>query len=298
MLHINEVGELVLAQTNWRDDVASSGLVPAYFNDLLNVWPSLFGGYTQYTSFGINFYNQQTRLPDLNTDIDTTNNWTNSDAQARYKEVALALCHDYSAHYLALALEVNVYRIAPGAESDFNNFVTFYKSLYDDIKALYPDTLVFVTFQLEHTKGLGDTSWGYSVDEQWDILNAFDGKLDLVAFTSYPEFGYDTPQQIPNTYYSSIIANLPANLRNIPLAFVEIGWSSRSSEQAQVDFLRRFLTLTSNLDIEYANWVFMHDESASPVNEKLSIGLKSHDGSVTKLIWNEWKALKEKPYRQ
>lgn len=295
MSHINELGEIVLAQTNWRTDLASSGSVPAFFNDLVNVWPSLFNVNYQYVSYGINFFDQQTREPDLNTDINSTNNWTNSDAQAKYKNVALALCSDYDAQYLALALEVNVYCI-DGSESDYDAFVEFYKILYDEIKALYPETKVYVTFQLEHMKGLGDASWGYSVDEHWDILDAFDGKLDLVAFTTYPEFEYDTPREIPDDYYSSIISNLPANLQDKPLAFVEIGWSSRSSQKAQVDYLERFLTLTNSLDIEYATWVFMHDQSENPLTEKLNIGLKSWDGSVKKLIWNEWKALKDSPY--
>jgi len=286
MRKLPEAGGMVLAQNNWRDSIALSGQVPDYFFQLLKNWPAYFNIQYGQVSVGINFFNQATGVPDLDTGDGFPNNWTNPVAREKFRAVALGLCRDYHVRYLALGLEVNTYYWL-GHQEDYARFVEFYKSLYDDIKAQYPQTRVFVTFQLEHMKGIGDSSWGYDVAEHWDFLVPYDGRLDIVAFTSYPEFEYDSPSRVPDEYYAEIIGKLPVNLKGKPLAFVEIGWSDRVSQMTQVDFLRRFIQRIDGLPVEYVNWVFMHDDSPMPINPKLNLGLRTYDGAE-KLIWREW----------
>jgi len=114
----------------------------------------------------------------------------------------------------------------------------------------------------------------------------FGNKLDLVAFTTYPQLIFNFPQQIPADYYGEI-----AEYTAKPVAFTEMGWSSNTetgilpitaTEQDQVDFIARFLELTKNLNKEFIIWSLLHDlqkigDAASPW---LYLGLKKNDGSV------------------
>lgn len=148
---IQEVGELATAQSDWRDSVDTSGTIPEFIALLGNQKNT----YHYEPVYGINFFQQSGNYdPILNVKTDPTNDWTNADAKALYQKVALDICATYHPRYLGLAVEVNSYYLKHTA--DFNRFVFFYKELYDLIKAAYPDTKVFVTFQLEMMKGLGD----------------------------------------------------------------------------------------------------------------------------------------------
>ena len=299
---MSDVAQMVIAQSGWRANPL--GEVPPYFNDLINVWPNLPALAAphpfEFASFGINFFDQGTGVAQLVTPNDSDNDWIdNSDAVAKYRQVALALCSaPYNARYIALALEVNSY-CDRTSRDDYLYFVqSVYIPIYDAIKAIDPTVKVFVTFQLEQMKGLGN-EWGFTPKAHWDLLAQYQGKLDLLAFTTYPEFIYGNPQDIPDDYYSSILASVPDALKNKPLAFVELGWSDSAgtiaTQRAQVDFLSRFLVLTQGLKMEYANWVFLHDEHTQPANPKLRLGLDDYNGNQ-RPIWQAWAALKARPY--
>jgi hypothetical protein len=144
----------------------------------------------------------------LDTDKDPTNDWTNKDAQEKYKHVALTLCKNYKTKYVALTIEVNTYYQHPqGSKEDFNRSVKFYIKGYDELKKECPDTKIFVTFQLEELKGRGDASWGYDVEPAWELLELFDGRLDVIAFTTYPFPEYTVPEDIPDDYYTRLFKN-------------------------------------------------------------------------------------------
>lgn len=198
------------------------------------------------------------------------------------------------AKYLALAIEVNRY-YWHGNHDDYHRFVEFYKTMYDTLKTEYPHVNVFVTFQLEHLYGLGDKVWGYSVDPHWDFLQEYDGKLDILAFTTYPEVEYDNPNHIPENYYRNIKEVVPQNLRNKSIAFVETAWSDIVSQQYQVDFLKRFCALIEGIDVVFVNWVHLHDMEKIPSNPMLRLGLRTWDGAE-KSVWNEWLKLRSRKY--
>ena len=296
---IPETGDMVIAQNKWRDSKEESGTVPEIIRLLYQQDPT-YGPYEIF--YGISFMEQGpgTLTTVLNTTLNPTNNWTNKDAQEKYTRVAETICRDYNPKYLALAIEINTYYQHPqGDKEDFLRFVEFYKNTYDNLKAKYPDTHICVTFQLEQLRGLGEKSWGYEVEPEWELLGLFDGKLDVLAFTTYPFMEYETPQDIPDDYYTSIMDELPERYKTTPIVFSEIGWSSgRPDEQAQVDFLDIFLDQIASLDVRVIMWVMMHDLSPDPTTYPgFGIGLKQHDGTPKK-IWYTWKALKEIPYAE
>jgi hypothetical protein len=283
---IPEAGELVTAQSEWRDSVDESGSIPEFIA-LLGDQKDI---YHYEPVYGINFFQQSGNYdPSLNVNTDPTNDWTNADAKALYKQVALDICATYHPRYLGLAVEVNSYYLKHTA--DFSRFVVFYKELYGLIKADYPDTKVFVTFQLEMMKGLGDAIWGFPVDPHWEVLDLFDGKLDLIVFTSYPEVEYSSPEELPDDYYTEITQHTSRKI-----AFTEIGWScDHSTEAIQSRFIIRFLHLTGSLDLEFVDWIYMHDLPGSGFPS--TVGLRYTNGTA-KAGWDQWKALKAKPYQK
>jgi hypothetical protein len=167
--------------------------------------------------------------------------------------------------------------------------VSFYKTLYDEIKTLYPDTKVFVTFQLEMMKGIGDSAWGEPVDPQWDLLADYDGKLDMLVFTSYPEVEYATPEAIPADYYAEIKTHTSKTI-----AIAEVGWSStKSSEADQNRFVSVLMNQMNTLKPEFVNWIFMHDPATSGTLNQT--GLRNYSGSE-KAAWSTWCSYKNIPY--
>jgi len=278
---IPEVGEIVVVQNEWRESIEKSGEIP----EILQLVESMKNKYGYVPQFGINFFQGEGKAL-LNTRNNRVNNWTNEDAKQQYKELALKICESYDAEYLALGVEVNTYyQYHP---EDFDRFVSAYKEIYDEIKSKYPSTKVFITFQLEKMKGIGDKTFGAKLEPQWNLLDKFGDKLDLVAFTTYPEVEYNFPNEIPENYYLEIRKHT-----NKKVAFTEIGWqSTKRTEKDQNDFLLRFVQLTKKLDIECINWVFMHDLPGFGPLKK--VGLRKNNGQP-KQSWFVWKELKQIP---
>lgn len=285
-----QVAETVTVQSPWRDGPSSSGQIPSFIQ-LLGDRQAL----DQLTPcMGINFFHQAgTFDPDLVCGTGQPNDWSNPAAQEEYQRTALAIASRYHPPYFALALEVNEYALAHPA--DFERFLDFYLApggLYDCVKSVSPRTKVFVTFQLELMKGLG--GWGFPVHPHWDLIARFGGKLDLLAFTTYPQLdaGVATPEAIPARYYGEI-----RDHSALPIAFVEIGWSTVSSAEqaAQARFVPCFLALAQDLQPLFVNWVFMHDIHAPGGDRPLDYtGLRTFQGEP-KLAWRTWKGLKETP---
>ncbi len=226
--------------------------------------------------------------------VTNPNNWTNEFAKREFKETALSLCSDHNPEYLGLGIEVNTYYYYN--PDDFIRYASFYKELYDDIKedGSCPDAKIFVTFHLERLKGLG-TGVGYSGEPQWDIFQLFDNKLDLIVFTTYPEFEYTDPNLMPDDYYTSIYDNLPDDLKDKKIGFSEIGWNSsqnllpdaNNTIGMQESFIARFDVLIESLrnddndndnDIEFVTWIFMHDFQIGDFMVASSMGLKENNG--------------------
>jgi hypothetical protein len=227
--------------------------------------------------------------------VTNPNDWTNELTKQKYLEVALNICEQHQPEYLGLGVEVNTYY--ESYPEDFARYVEYYKVMYETIKdgGLCPDVKIFVTFQLEKMKGLGQNV-GFSGISQWEIFDMFDGKLDLLVFTSYPEFEYVDANDIPNAYYDGIYDNLPASLLNIKIGFSEMGWNSEQNLYAdadnsigmQADFISWFAQITNNLNtgdkLEFATWIFMHDFQIGDFMVGRSMGLKNNDGTHKEIL--------------
>jgi len=212
----------------------------------------------------------------------------NDSVKKAYKESAAAFAGKYKPEYLAFGIEVNtLYEKSPG---DFESFAQFYDEVYDAVKAASPNTKVFTIFQLEKMKGMGGGLFGGTNDPsraEWQLLDRFP-KSDIIAFTTYPDLIYKSPDEIPEDYYVEIRTHTSK-----PIAFTEIGWHSvaspqgwESNESEQADFIGVFFNRTSGLRPEFGIWSFLYDQNTTePFN---SMGLYRADGTPKK-AWEAWK---------
>jgi hypothetical protein len=269
-----EVSELVTGQDgDWRNLVANG-----FDSSLIGFAGSVQNSLGITAMFGINYAD-----PQKVCDTKTLNiNWASPTDVEAYKDLALEICQTYKVEYLALAIENNFhYRYCP---ESFRNWVDAYCDMYDAVKRLSPDTKVFVTFQYEMMRGYGDRYWG-DFDAEWEMLSLFGDKLDLVAFTTYPELEFDSIEAIPQDYYAEITKHT-----NKPVAFTEVGWQKGGDK-----FIERFIELTKELELEFVLWIFMHDTRLTESNPFPDVGLRQYDGTP-KEAWYRWKELKELPY--
>lgn len=198
--------------------------------------------------------------------------------------------------FLALGVDVNQYFQRNPA--DFDRFVSLYEEAYDVIKAEAPETLIFPTFQLEELQGR------LPVDSprppQWDLIDRFDSKMDLLAVSSYPGLAFDSPGEIPDDYYSRL-----ASRTDLPIVIAETGYpsqagrSSRSqgSEEAQAAFLRRVLTEAEQLDMALVVWFVGRDPTftgGTSFDLLQHIGLLRQDGTE-KPAWSVWSRAARQP---
>ena len=204
-----------------------------------------------------------------------------------YVNDARRIAERFQPEYLSLGNEVNAYYAA--YPEDFGDYISLYKEAYDAVKGVSPETKVFVVFSLNQMDALG----------QWGLISRFEGKADLVAFTTYPWKEYETPGEIPEDYYSRL-----AEYTDKPVAFAETGWPSDesvgASEEEQAEYLARFVELTDGMDVEFVNWLFLHDVEVSGDMASISspatgtIALKKNDGRP-KDVYYVWLDLHDVP---
>lgn len=188
--------------------------------------------------------------------------------------------------YLSLGNEVNRWYEKHGAAernpNGFQNFVSLYNQIYDEVKKLSPQTNVFCTFARE--VALENREADLSV---LDMFNQ--SKIDLLAFTSYPYAvaGIKNPSDLPIDYYSRALNYMP----NKPFGFSELGWSANDyfgGEEGQAEFLTLAagnLTRGQGVNLRMLCWVWLHDLSQTD-----QVGLIKLDGSERQ-AYEVWKSL-------
>jgi hypothetical protein len=214
-----------------------------------------------------------------------------------FVEYAQYVALNYKPRYLALGVEVNSYeRQNP---EDFGQFVSLYTEAYDAVKEQSPDTLTFVTFQLEDMTGRlpGEETQ----PSQWHIINSFEPKLDVLAVSTYPSRVFESPSDIPSDYYRQLTAHTDK-----PVAVSEMGYatepdqngSESAGELLQAAFLDRVLDDAERLDMLLTVWFVRQDPkfTGDPAVTSLlqHIGLLRTDGSE-KAAWSLWKDAVERP---
>ena len=212
-------------------------------------------------------------------------NLSDPEFRALWVEEAKNIARDFKPEYLSLGNEINDYFYLHPEELDA--YVSMYDEAYAAVKEVSPGTKVFVVFSLNHMKE----------NEQYEMIERFNGRSDLIGFTTYPWQEYANPEDIPADYYSGLSAYAQK-----PIAFTEIGWPSSTAsgtgngEAEQARFLSRFVELTKGMDVEMVNWLFLHEVEVGGIAGAVStpgtstIALKNADGS-RKEVYAEWVAL-------
>lgn len=199
--------------------------------------------------------------PLIKTAANSTNDWTNTDARARYASMLRAFMTEYRPPYVFLGNENDFYlEQAPG---DYANWVAAYNEAYDAIKAASPETLVGPVFNYEHLAGLGAlNAWTKPL---WGALEAHDlARVDVVGLSVYPFLGAKEPDTIPEDYFAPLFARIGSK----SVAVTETGWPAEApggaslpwvaGERAQVEYIGRLTALLGGHEVRLANWLLLH----------------------------------------
>ncbi len=194
---------------------------------------------------------------------------------------------NFDLEYLAFGVEAN--RLIPEvSQAAWLDYVTAYREVYDLVKFHSPDTKVFPIFQLEYLKGAAMLS-GLEIEPHWEVLDDFEGKLDLVGLTIYPFLEYSSVTEIPPDYYDEIPEKIDPSI-----AITEMAWLSedvgivQGSEEAQVEFLLGILDATRNWELEMMLYSFLYEPSG--VDLFASAALNTTEGEA-KEVYLYWLAL-------
>lgn len=194
--------------------------------------------------------------------------------------------------YFGFGVEVNThFEHDPGS---FDVFVALFDRVYDAVKAVSPQTAVYVTFNLERIRGLKGGLFGGVNDEsqnEWHLIDRFP-KSDLIGFTSYPGLIYRDPVEVPAGYYDVILEHTGK-----PVAFTEVGWTHgavapgwEGDEAEQAAWVERLFTMIESLDTRMLIWLWLHKQPGTPDTERafVDMGLFSDDGEPL-AAWDLWK---------
>ena len=231
-------------------------------------------------------------------------NFGTPEIRSAFKNYALRLVREFTPRYIGLASEINTYMDAH--PDNVENYLSLYRETYAAIKAEAPETQVFVTFQWDDLNNLGPFQDGAEYEIKWEQIEAFEPQLDLWAISSYLCFFFDHAADVPDDYYTPLLARTKK-----PIAVAEGGCSSipfdiqSGSEQEQIDYLR---VVDKQLGGErFAFWIYLiyndlNMESFTPLMEAqgageiaqglayfASIGLAEIDGTPKPAlaVWDE-----------
>ncbi len=206
--------------------------------------------------------------------------------RSAYKQAAIDIVRSARPRYLSLGNEVNRWYEKYGANATdpngFQNYVSLYNEVYDAVKEVSPETIVFCTFAREIV----------SENRQADLaaLNLFEpGRMDILMFTSYPYAlaGVNRPDDIPDDYYASILDYMPGK----PFGLSEFGWAALQDfggEQSQADFIFEVagrLTTAQGVNLEFLGWPWL-----SALDDEDFIALISRNGTE-RLAFSAWQTL-------
>jgi len=188
--------------------------------------------------------------------------------------------------YFNLAVEMNMY--ATARPEDYPNLVSLYRELYAEMKADYPDTVFFASFQME----LADPGAAA------DLVDS----LDLIGISSYP---YINGGGIPAGDYFDAMADL-----GLPVAIAETGFPAAPmptlggdrtySPEDQAAYVEWLGQRASSLDLQFVTWFFPSDitgmidplpsEAQAPARLFEFLGLRTADGTPRPAL-DVWRSL-------
>lgn len=191
-----------------------------------------------------------------------------------FKQSALELAR-LEVPYLCLATEINF--LALQRLDEYLHFVTLYKETYALVKAVAPETRVFVSFQWEWMRIL-DARAPLRITEHTKLVNIFRPTLDVVGLTSYPSAFHDTPADLAPDYFTWIEHHV---LSSDEVLLMEVGWPSEGSgnEQEQRQFVRALPVMLEGVNVSVVAWALLHDVGLEAFDANLnSVGLITTTG--------------------
>lgn len=255
-------------------------------------------------------------------------NFANETLRAIIRQWCAMLAEDFHPAAMSIGVETDLYvfpklfhATVPDPEGEFLadgytrsdsvNFISLYKEIRDEIKSvggISPETTVFTSFQYDSFAILDLFGLEDFLEARWDYVKEFgvegveEDYLDVFAFSTFPVSipSYVTPESVPVDYYGMIEDHV-----DIPVAVSETGWPSAGegwgaeyrSEEAQARYAGVLLKRLENLDVRDINWFFLTDPTGTPglLDQFYSSGLLAGNGAE-KLIFADWKALRDAPY--
>ncbi len=289
---------------NSRDfPVGTAGLIPPHFpnsseDDYLEFLAEaprtgeLLGVYTNWAApdviesiqFAATYAEGLSPVVALGFDFEVVDDTYFSNNLPAILDIVRKVLDTFDLDYLAFGIEANrlIPEVSKGAWTDY---LAAYKEVYELVKSNSPETKVFPILQLEYLKGAAYLS-GLEFEPQWEVLEDFQGKMDLVGLTIYPFLEYPSVASIPNDYYDEVPEKI-----NLPIAITEMAWLSEDvlviegSEEEQVAFLLDILDKTRYWDLEMMLYSFLYEPQGVDLFE--SAALRSFDGEA-KLIYQYW----------
>jgi hypothetical protein len=242
--------------------------------------------------FNLSFFDDTTSYLKLIVPPNLSTTTTLSDPAWRqaYKQAAIDVLNVARPKYFSLGNEVNRWYEqygSSGTPNSFEHFVSLYNEIYDEIKVISSQTVVYCIFAREIQNEYREA--------KLDFLKMFDpNKLDMLVFTSYPFSvqGTTSTYKIPSNYYVKISSYI--DITGKPFGFSELCWWTHpffGGEQGQSDFINDVstrLTRDQGLNLHLFGWCWLHDINSSDVT-----GLIKFDGTE-KLGYQTWKTLSGK----
>lgn len=231
----------------------------------------------------------------LDVPSNTTNNWSNAAARNLFQSMLVSCATTYKPPYLFLGNENDSYYEQNA--SDYANWISFYNSAYDAIKAASPDTMVGPVFNFEHLAGSGTLN-GWTT-AYWGALDSHNlSKVDMVGVTLYPWLNYASAGSIPSSYLDPLISRIGSK----PIAITETGWPAENlgglnpqweaSQEAQVTYLTRLDAMLEGKNVKMVNWLHLYpmkDTGGSPIEWKLFSSVSLRDSSGEKRpVYDAW----------
>ena len=233
----------------------------------------------------------------------------NPKVRAAYRDFTLWIVRTFQPSHLGLASEINTY--ADAEPEDFPNFVSLYRETYAAVKALAPETQVFVTFQWEDLNNLipaaAEGRPAYQVN--WEQVEAFEPDLDLWVISSYPFVAFAHAADLPDDYYTRLLKRTDK-----PLAVAEGGYTASpvglfsGEPEDQVGYLQ---TIDRQIGSRLSFWVYLlltdfdldsyarymrqsgvKEQDVDTLGLFASVGLQNADGSPKPAL-AVWDALRE-----
>ncbi len=240
---------------------------------------------------------QRSRIANLPSGVDPAKGFADPRIQSAFKAYVTYVVSNYHPKYLALGVEVNM--LYERNQDQFNDFVTLYDQAYAIAKATSPGIKVFPTFQLEDLLGIA----GEVHPPDWQVLDAFSGKMDALAFSTYPYLGgFKSAADIPANYYAQVKDHWQGTIlvtsAGYPSAPVD-GQAVVGSEQDQQAYLNRLLGDAQKFGFALVSWELPLDPAYAVTGADVAykdIGLRHSDGS-NKLAWAVWEQWSRRPLK-